>query len=100
MSNQAIDVEILGKITRVNCPEGQEQPLLQAARELDSRLSEMASRTKITNEVTLLTITALNVCYELQIKQNESVGQQNQVNERIEKLVASLHEVLDALKEK
>ncbi|OXE30942.1 cell division protein ZapA, partial [Vibrio parahaemolyticus] len=24
MSNQAIDVEILGKVTRVNCPAGQE----------------------------------------------------------------------------
>ena len=27
MSNQAVEVEILGKLTRVNCPAGQEESL-------------------------------------------------------------------------
>ena len=38
MSNQAIDVEILGKMTRVNCPAGQEESLITAAKDLDRRL--------------------------------------------------------------
>lgn len=71
MSNQAVDIEILGKVTRVNCPAGQEASLLQAAQDLDNRLKEMAERTKVTNEVKLLTIAALNICYELQTKQQE-----------------------------
>ncbi|WP_029807035.1 cell division protein ZapA, partial [Vibrio parahaemolyticus] len=46
MSNQAIDVEILGKVTRVNCPAGQEESLVAAAKDLDRRLKEMSERTK------------------------------------------------------
>ena len=40
MSNQAVDVEILGKLTRVNCPPGQEESLIAAAADLDNRLTE------------------------------------------------------------
>ncbi|GIA51333.1 hypothetical protein VCSRO132_0427 [Vibrio cholerae] len=83
MSNQAVDIEILGKVTRVNCPAGQEASLLQAAQDLDNRLKEMAERTKVTNEVKLLTIAALNICYELQTKQQENAGTQSQLSERM-----------------
>ncbi len=80
MSNQAVDVEILGKITRVNCPAGQEDSLVNAAKDLDRRLKEMADRTKVTNEVKLLTIAALNICYELQTYQQQNDGQQQEIN--------------------
>ncbi len=94
MSNQAVDVEILGKITRVNCPAGQEDSLINAAKNLDRRLKEMADRTKVTNEVKLLTIAALNICYELQAYQQQNDGQQQEINERIEKLTGSLEDAL------
>ena len=38
MSNQAVEVEILGKLTRVNCPAGQEESLIRAAQDLNSRI--------------------------------------------------------------
>ncbi|MDE1515244.1 MULTISPECIES: cell division protein ZapA [Vibrio] len=94
MSNQAVDIEILGKVTRVNCPAGQEASLLQAAQDLDHRLKEMAERTKVTNEVKLLTIAALNICYELQTKQQENVGAQSQLSQRMEQLTTSLEAAL------
>jgi cell division protein ZapA len=90
MSNQAVDVEILGKLTRVNCPAGQEQSLIQAAKELDNRLKEMTERTKVTNELKLLTIAALNISYELQIQRNQSQGLSQDLSERLEKLSTSL----------
>ncbi len=95
MSNQAVDVEILGKITRVNCPSGQEQSLQLAAQDLDSRLKEMTKRSKVTNEVQLLTIAALNVCYELQSKCHEEDEQQKAVTERIERLNTFLDDALN-----
>ncbi len=94
MSNQAVDVEILGKLTRVNCPAGQEDSLISAAQDLDRRLKEMADRTKVTNEVKLLTIAALNICYELQTYQQQNDGQQQEINERMEKLTVSLEDAL------
>lgn len=93
MSNQAVEVEILGKLTRVNCPPGQEESLRRAAQDLDTRLQEMAERTQVSNIEKLLTIAALNVCYELQQKDSDQQLQQ-QMTERMEKMSTSLDDVL------
>ncbi|SJL85254.1 cell division protein ZapA [Vibrio palustris] len=98
MSNQAVDVEILGKITRVNCPDGQKESLINAAMELDHRLKEMAERTKVTNEVKLLTIAALNISYELnEAKQEQSDNEKMQ--QRMENLTTALENALSKVKQ-
>ncbi|USD40777.1 cell division protein ZapA [Vibrio sp. SCSIO 43135] len=94
MSNQAVDVEILGKLTRVNCPAGQEESLIEAAKDLDNRLKEMTERTKVTNEVQLLKFAALNICYELRTKNRAEQDQQDLLTERMEQLSASLEDAL------
>ncbi|MFB9135255.1 cell division protein ZapA [Vibrio olivae] len=94
MSNQAVEVEILGKLTRVNCPAGQEESLIRAAQDLNSRIEEMSSKTKVTNEVQLLTIAALNVCYELQSRSQDEAQRQHSLTEKMEKLTASLDGIL------
>lgn len=98
MSNQAVEVEILGKLTRVNCPSGQEESLRNAAKHLDERLQDMAAKTKITNEVQLLTFVALNVCHELESRDTVDEQQQNALNEQLEKLTASLSDALSKVK--
>ncbi|MFC1236964.1 cell division protein ZapA [Vibrio sp. DW001] len=95
MSNHAVEIEILGKLTRVNCPPGQEESLREAAQDLDNRLKEMTERTKVSNTEKLLTIAALNVCYELQQVQNKKDNNQDQISKRIEQLSASLDEALN-----
>lgn len=90
MSNHAVDIEILGKITRVNCPEGQEASLKSAAQDLDSRLKQMSDRSKVTNELQLLTIAALNAVYELRSKDKEASKEQQVLAQRIEKLTLLL----------
>lgn len=95
MSNHAVEIEILGKLTRVNCPPGQEESLREAAQDLDNRLKEMTERTKVSNTEKLLTIAALNVCYELQQVQNKKNNNQDQISKRIEQLSASLDEALN-----
>ncbi|UGA55178.1 cell division protein ZapA [Vibrio sp. VB16] len=95
MSNHAVEIEILGKLTRVNCPPGQEESLREAAQDLDNRLKEMTERTKVSNTEKLLTIAALNVCYELQQVQNKKDTNQDQISKRIEQLSASLDEALN-----
>ncbi|PJC86270.1 cell division protein ZapA [Vibrio sp. HA2012] len=97
MSNQAVEIEILGKPMQVNCPPGQEDSLRQAATELDNRLQELAKRTQITNSEKLLTFAALNVCYELQESKLEVEKQKNQLSERMQRLSASLEETLSKL---
>ncbi|MCL9781564.1 cell division protein ZapA [Vibrio sp. S4M6] len=98
MSNQAVEVEILGKLTRVNCPEGQEESLIEAAQDLDDRLREMTSKTKVTNEVQLLTIAALNCCYELKQSSKVSQDQQSELFDKVEKLSESLEQALSRVR--
>ncbi len=98
MSNQAVEIEILGKLTRVNCPPGQEASLRQAALDLDKRLQEMVERTKVSNIEKLMTIAALNVCYELQQMKSEQ-NSQALISERIEQLSASLDEALSDIQQ-
>ncbi len=99
MSNQAVDVEILGeKLTRVNCPPGQ-RSLIAAAADLDNRLKEMAERTKVTNEVKLLTIAALNICSELQTKKFWSKRRTKRTDRtRMRQLPRHLSDVLSKVK--
>lgn len=97
MSSHAVEIEILGKLTRVNCPPGQEDSLRQAAQDLDNRLKEMTERTKVSNTEKLLTIAALNVCYELQQVKSEKNDDQDKISKRIEQLSDSLDEALSTV---
>ncbi|WED22229.1 cell division protein ZapA [Vibrio sp. JC009] len=96
MSNQAVEIEILGKMTRVNCPPGQEESLLNAAADLNERLQKMSEKTNVANTEKLLTIAALNACYELQQRKTDEESQK-QMTERMEKLSASLEDALKDL---
>ncbi|NVD07509.1 cell division protein ZapA [Vibrio sp. JPW-9-11-11] len=98
MSNQAVEVEILGKHTLVNCPAGQEESLINAAKQLDQRLKDMAAKTKITNEVQLLTFVALNFCHELETRDTHSKQEQDALFERMESLSASLDNAISKVK--
>ncbi len=98
MSNQAVEVEILGRTTRVNCPAGQEESLLRAAERLEESLKDLAAKTKITNEVQLLTFVALNFCHELESRDSLKAEQQNALTERMELLSASLGDALSKVK--
>lgn len=96
MTNQAVEIEILGKLTRVNCPVGQEESLRKAASDLDSRLKEMTARTKVANVEKLLTIAALNACYELQQSKEQQEADKEALNQRIEALADSLEKALES----
>ncbi|MCL9773475.1 cell division protein ZapA [Vibrio methylphosphonaticus] len=99
MENQAVEVEILGKLTRVNCPAGQKETLIQAAKDLDDRLQEMTQRTKVTNELKLLTIAALNMSYELNTKSDEVQQNTSHLTERMEQLAASLDDAINNVRQ-
>lgn len=91
MTTHAVEIRILGKMHRVNCPAGQEQSLIMAARDLDERLRELAERTKVSNVEKLLTIAALNVCYEL----GQEMQQKSDEESRLEQCVLTLQDKIE-----
>lgn len=91
MTTQAVEIQILGKTMRVNCPAGQDQALIEAANDFNHRLHELSERTKVTNIERLLTIAALNVCHELQEEKQRKSNDAIQIQQRI----GLLQELLD-----
>ncbi|WP_407331315.1 cell division protein ZapA [Enterovibrio sp. 27052020O] len=94
MTTQAVEIRILGKTMRVNCPAGQEEALIEAANDFDQRLHELSGRTKVTNTEQLLTIAALNVCYELLAERKQGVDEKNEMEQRITLLQTTIEEAL------
>lgn len=64
MSGQVVDINLLERNYRVMCPTGQESALRAAAEQLNTRLNDTRSATKLTNIEQIAVMTALNLCHE------------------------------------
>ncbi|MGL4734884.1 MAG: cell division protein ZapA [Enterovibrio sp.] len=94
MTTHVVEIRILGRLMRVNCPEGQQQVLLHAAKEFDKRLQQLSEKTKVTNIEQLVTIAALNLSHEIYTerqKQNENI---RQIEWRLAKLEKNISQAL------
>lgn len=72
MSSQVVDIKILERSYRVSCPDGQESELREAARQLNERMEETRTATKLTNIEQIAVMAALNLCHDwLQTKDED-----------------------------
>lgn len=83
MATRVVEIRILGKVMRVNCPIGQEQALQNAAKDFDQRLHELSERTKVSNVEQLLTIAALNLTYEFNAEKQQQKQQKVELEDRL-----------------
>lgn len=74
MSGQPMDIKLLDRNYRVMCPDGQESALREAARQLDERLNETKSATKLSSVEQIAVMTALNLCHE-RIQERQQQGE-------------------------
>ncbi|MDP2568883.1 cell division protein ZapA [Photobacterium damselae subsp. piscicida] len=81
MSTQAIEIQVMGRKLKVNCPAGQEEALHAAAADFDQRLKDLSDCTRLTNVEQLLLFTGLNICNELHLeRQQKQLGDSNLSN--------------------
>lgn len=64
MSNDILDISILGREYQVSCPQNERAALLKAVDFLDQRMNELAVKTRSNGE-RLAVMTALNLAHEL-----------------------------------
>lgn len=88
-----VTVEILGKPYQVNCPPEQEIMLIEAAKELDTRMKEMKYKGQVVGLERIAVITALNLSYELLRTERQSMGPSDAV-EQLQSLRAQVDEEL------
>ncbi|SFC45140.1 cell division protein ZapA [Pseudoalteromonas denitrificans] len=92
-SQKGIKVEIMGQQHQFACPQGQEDALLKAAKQLDKMFWDIKQRSGIRNNDRALLMAALNLSNELALANQTLETNQQQLNS----LVSSLN---DALTEK
>lgn len=96
MTEQAIDVQILGRTLRINCPTQQKEDLDKAVMDLTQRLQDLKIRTKVTNLDQLIFIAALNICYELTQEKLKTIKYAT----NIKQYIVSLQEIIEKALEK
>jgi len=91
MMVRAVDIELLGKIYQVNCPEGQERSLQNARDRLEQKMQELKQKTKVPNVEKIAVIAALNFSYEL----GEEINRNNEYTESVDDRIKTLQESVD-----
>lgn len=94
MVTQPVEIQIFGRLLRVNCPLEQQQALNNAADDLNHRLQELKVRSKVTNTEQLVFIVALNVCHELAQERLKTREYATNMEQRIRILQQTIEQAL------
>lgn len=93
MSSKSIELNFLGQILRLSCPEEQHDALREAAKILDDRVSELKELTGILQVEKALAVVALNLSFELMQEQQKTELTENVLKTQIRQLTASLEDL-------
>jgi cell division protein ZapA len=91
---EPVDIQILGRVIRVNCPEEQKNALFRSADELNKRLQELKQRSKVTNTEQLALIVALNMANELELERRKTQEYAASMEQRIRMLQSTIEQAL------
>lgn len=94
MTEQPIDIHILGRTLRINCPPQQKEDLNKAITELTKRLQDLKIRTKVTNLDQLIFIAALNICHELEQEKLKTIEYASNIKQYILTLQKTIEQAL------
>ncbi|UDG80823.1 Cell division protein ZapA [Candidatus Hartigia pinicola] len=92
MSTQLVDIQILGRSIKVNCPIDQKEALLVSAQEIEQRLQNLKNKSGVTNTEQLIFIVSLNVCHELTQEKTKTRNYAYNIEEKIK----ILHQTLES----
>ena|SRR5690554_6237974 len=93
-TEQRMDIRLMDRNYKVNCPAGQEVALQQAADRLNKKLETIRSATKLSNPEQIAVMAALNLCHEF--AQHEKTQQQRiaDLEEKLQLLQATLEQAM------
>ncbi|GAA81393.1 MULTISPECIES: cell division protein ZapA [Pseudoalteromonas] len=86
LQNQRVTVELLGQEQQFACPEGQEEALIAAAKNLNDLVEQMKQRSSVRNDQKALLMAALNLSHELLEAKTQATVEQQQQDQLVDKL--------------
>ncbi|WP_286235330.1 cell division protein ZapA [Thalassotalea sediminis] len=95
MSQHNVTIEVAGRRLKIACPQGQESALLQAAKELNSRLEANNGKVKAikTPEQAML-MTALNLANDYLTQQQAFNAEKQQLESKIDLLQQTIEQAV------
>lgn len=91
-----LEVFILDKPYRINCPQAEQDSLRQSAAYLDRKMREIRNSGKIIGLERIAVIAALNISHEL-LAANREAQAHSHSHESLTKLIGRLDQALDAV---
>lgn len=89
-----LEVFILDKSYRINCPESEQENLRSAAQYLDRKMREIRGGSKVIGLERVAVIAALNITHEMQTASRQ-VSSQSSNQDGLAKLIAKLDSALE-----
>ena len=92
----AVTVHIMGKEYLISCTDEERQGLLQSARFLDKKMSEIRNSGKIIGTDRIAVMAALNIAHELLNQGNSNNTQQQAMSNRLRGLQSKIEAALQS----
>lgn len=86
LQNQRVTVELLGQEQQFACPEGQEEALIAAAKNLNDLVDSMKQRSTVRTDQKALLMAALNLSHELLEAKTQAAIELEQQDQLVDKL--------------
>ncbi len=93
MTQRTMDIKLMDRHYKVNCPEGQEVALQQAADKLNDKLEHIRQATKLSHPEQIAVMAALNLSHESSKLEHEQHQRIQELEEKIKLLQETLEQV-------
>ena len=93
MSQRTMDIKLMDRHYKVNCPQGQEVALQQAADKLNQRLEQIKQATKLSHPEQIAVMAALNLSHESALLEQQQQARLRELEEKIKLLQETLEQV-------
>ena len=94
MSQRTLDIRLMERNYKVNCPAGQEIALQQAADRLNTKLETIRGMTKLSNPEQIAVMAALNLCHEFAQQEKQQQQRIADLEEKLQLLQATLEQAM------
>lgn len=90
----SVTVQILDKEYRVACPDGEEQSLIESARQLDEKMRNIRQSGKVIGMERIAVMAALNISHELLLLNSEHKQLKDKTRQRLSKITQKVDQAL------
>ena len=92
---KSITIKLLGKEYKINCPNGQESQLMDAALHLDRQMLTIRKNGRLYGLERIAIMAALNVTHELLIQNHSKQENATEINSRLQQLNDKIDQALE-----